>query len=58
MTGVKESVFEPVAAHKAVYGSLYGLYRTLHDAFGVAGTRSDVSGVMKALGAIRREGLA
>lgn len=57
MTGVKEAVFEPKRAHVAVYRSLYGVYRTLHDAFGVPGTRADVSGVMKELGRIRLQGV-
>ena len=57
MTGVKQAVFEPKPAPEAVYRSLYGLYRTLHDAFGVTGTCSDVSDVMKALGRIRLQGM-
>ena len=57
MAGVKAAVFEPKQAHQAVYRSLYGVYQTLHDAFGVPGTRSDVSGVMKELGRIRLQGV-
>jgi L-ribulokinase len=47
--------YEPDAARQAAYDRLYGIYRKLHDAFGVRGTQSDVSGVMKELIAIRME---
>ena len=53
MTGVQAVVFEPIAAHHAVYDRLYALYRRLHDAFGVADTRGDMYGVMKELLEIR-----
>jgi L-ribulokinase len=53
MTGVQDKVYEPVPANVAVYERLYGLYRQLHDAFGVAGHTSDISGVMKQLLEIR-----
>jgi L-ribulokinase len=55
MTGVQETVFEPVPANRAVYDRLYALYRQLHDAFGVQGTSDDLYGVMKTLLAIRDE---
>jgi L-ribulokinase len=48
-------VFEPVAEHRAVYDRLYALYRRLHDAFGVVGTRGDMYDVMKELLDIRDE---
>ncbi|HMA25620.1 MAG TPA: FGGY-family carbohydrate kinase, partial [Gemmatimonadaceae bacterium] len=55
MTGVQSTVFEPVAEHHAVYDRLYALYRRLHDAFGVEGTRGDMYHVMKELLDIRDE---
>jgi L-ribulokinase len=55
MTGVQERVFEPVPEHRAVYDRLYALYRRLHDAFGVRGSRDDLFDVMKTLLDIRDE---
>ena len=55
MTGVQAIVFEPVPARRLVYDRLYALYRRMHDAFGVAGTRGDMYGVMKELLDIRDE---
>jgi L-ribulokinase len=53
MTGVQDRVFTPIPANVAVYQKLFGLYRQLHDAFGIAGTQADISRVMKHLLAIR-----
>jgi L-ribulokinase len=53
MTGVQDKVFMPIPANAAVYEKLYRLYRRLHDAFGVAGHKADVSNVMKELLDIR-----
>jgi L-ribulokinase len=53
MTGVKRESYAPDAGRAQVYERLYGIYKRLHDAFGVAGSASDVSGVMKELVAIR-----
>ncbi len=53
MTGVKSTVYRPRKAAATVYAELYSLYRTLHDAFGVAGNNADVSHVMKQLISIR-----
>jgi len=55
MTGVKDTVFEPIPENRAVYDRLYALYRRLHDAFGVEGTEDDLYDVMKTLFAIREE---
>src|SRR5690606_16797482 len=33
MTGVKETVYTPIAANVASYARLFQVYRTLHDAF-------------------------
>jgi L-ribulokinase len=50
MTGVKpDVVYQPNPANQAVYAELYGLYKQLHDSFGIAGTCRDLSGVMKRL---------
>ena len=49
MTGIKEKTFKPIPAHLEVYKKLYKLYTQLHDAFGIAGHREDLSGVMKDL---------
>lgn len=49
MTAVRDEVFTPAPERRAVYDRLYALYHQLHDAFGVAGTSSDLSGVMKEL---------
>lgn len=55
MTALNPRVFQPDPASQAVYDRLYALYRRIHDAFGVLGTQDDLSGVMKALLAIRDE---
>ena len=55
MTGLNPRVFQPDSANQAVYDRLFALYRRIHDAFGVRGTSDDLSGVMKALLAIRDE---
>ena len=49
MTGVRDVVFEPDADRAAVYDRLFGHYRRLHDAFGVAGSSGDLADVMKDL---------
>lgn len=61
MTGVRDEVFAPVPAHRAVYERLYTLYHRLHDAFGLPNrlTCGDADGgmyaVMKELLAVRDE---
>ncbi|MFI5386340.1 MAG: ribulokinase [Fimbriimonadales bacterium] len=52
MTGVKDTVYIPSPDHRAIYGELYGIYRELHDAFGVGGS-CELGSVMKRLRAIR-----
>ncbi|HEY0776433.1 MAG TPA: FGGY-family carbohydrate kinase, partial [Gemmatirosa sp.] len=52
MTGIRPEVFTPIPAHQAVYDRLYGLYRRLHDAFGLpngSGPDGGMYGVMKEL---------
>lgn len=53
MTGVQETVFEPIPENQQVYDRLYRIYRRLHDAFGVEDTRDDLYDVMKTLLNIR-----
>jgi len=53
MTGVKKTVYEPIAANVAVYRELYQVYKTLHDAFGTKEFTGSLSGVMKNLIRIR-----
>ena len=48
MTGIKPKIYEPIAKNVAVYRELYRIYKTLHDAFGLAGHVS-VDRVMKDL---------
>jgi L-ribulokinase len=55
MTGTKDTVFEPIPEHRAVYDRLYRLYRRVHDAFGVEDTEDDLYDVMKALIDLRDE---
>ena len=55
MTSLKEKRFEPRPAARRVYDELYGIYRDLHDAFGVPGARSDLGSVMKRLLAIKEK---
>lgn len=49
MTGVQPKQYTPIPANVAVYQKLYGLYRQLHDSFGIAGHSADISNVMKDL---------
>lgn len=49
MTGVKETAYKPIASNVEVYAKLYGLYRQLHDGFGIAGNNISMANVMKDL---------
>jgi len=53
MCGVKPTTFKPKADNHAVYQELYGLYKQVHDAFGVAGHQAALANVMKDLLAIK-----
>ena len=55
MTGLKAKVYTPDLKARAIYQRLYGLYRQLHDAFGVPRTQADLHHVMKDLLLIRNE---
>lgn len=53
MTGVKDTVYQPIPANVNVYQQLYEVYHTLHDAFGTDDVQGSLGGVMKELIAIR-----
>jgi L-ribulokinase len=55
MTRESDVIYEPRAEPRRIYDRLFRLYRQLHDGFGLAGTQSDVSRVMKELLNIRDE---
>lgn len=47
--GFRETEFVPIAENQAVYAELFGLYSTLHDAFGTAAWSGSLHHVMKRL---------
>jgi len=49
MTGIQDTVFNPIPENVAVYETLFRLYKRLHDAFGLAQDPNDLSDVMKTL---------
>ncbi|MBI4606408.1 MAG: ribulokinase [Planctomycetes bacterium] len=53
MTCVSGAAYVPRPASKAVYDEIYGLYRALHDAFGLPGHPAGLHGALKRLIAIR-----
>ena len=53
MTGVKETIYEPISENVAVYQDLYAVYKTLHDAFGTKDWSGSLYNVMKDLIRIR-----
>jgi L-ribulokinase len=55
MTGLKSKVFQPNPKAHGVYKRLYGLYKQMHDAFGVESFRGNLHQVMKELIDIRAE---
>jgi len=55
MTSLLPRTFTPDPARAAVYSRLFTQYRAIHEAFGVRGTSSDLSGVLKELLTIRDE---
>jgi L-ribulokinase len=55
MTTLKAKRFEPRADARRVYDQLYGIYRELHDAFGLPGARPDLASVMKRLLAVKEK---
>jgi L-ribulokinase len=55
MTGLKPRVFKPDPAKHAVYGRIYRIYKTLHDAFGTSEWQGNLHEVMKELIEIRNQ---
>jgi len=64
MTTIKSKRFEPRPDARVVYDELYGVYRELHDAFGLrgdasakagGGARVDLGSVMKRLLALKEK---
>ncbi len=53
MTGLKEISYRPDPANQSVYQELYGLYRSLYDAFGGVVSSASLGHVMKDLLAIK-----
>lgn len=53
MTGVKDTVYKPIAENVKVYAKLYKLYMQLHDGFGISGSAASLGNVMKELLAIK-----
>jgi L-ribulokinase len=57
MTSSKTVQYNPDKANKKVYDQLYGLYMTVHDAFGGVQKKADLSSVMKDLIALKEKQL-
>ncbi|MDH7599320.1 MAG: FGGY-family carbohydrate kinase, partial [Sedimentisphaerales bacterium] len=55
MCGLKEKVYTPNMANHRIYQQLYGLYKQLHDAFGVKDHTACLYNVMKDLLAIKEQ---
>jgi L-ribulokinase len=53
MVRVDDRVYTPIPENAAVYDRLFGLYRRLHDSFGVRGHQDSLFDVMKELLALR-----
>jgi L-ribulokinase len=53
LCGTRDTIYRPDAKRHAMYGHLYELYRTLHDAFGTAEWSGRLDRVMKELLTIR-----
>lgn len=51
---MREIEYRPIPGNQAVYAEIYALYRTIHDAFGLADWQGSLSRVMKDLIAIRQ----
>ena len=55
LCGTRDEVFVPNAENHKVYGQLYGIYRKLHDAFGLREGAGSLAEVMKELIALREQ---
>lgn len=53
MVRMDEKVYTPIPENVAAYETLFGLYRRLHDSFGVRGHQEELFSVMKELLALR-----
>jgi len=51
---MRDRVYLPIPENQAVYAEIYALYKTIHDAFGVASWQGALAGVMKELIALRQ----
>ena len=58
MTAVQRQRFTPNPDNRKVYDQLYGLYKRMHDAFGIKGADANLHGVMRDLLAIRENAKA
>jgi L-ribulokinase len=58
MTSLRRVSYRPDARRRRVYNRIYRQYVTLHDGFGGVRRKTDLSGVMKELLAVRAESLA
>ena len=57
-TGVKDTIYTPIAENVEVYAQLFAIYTTLHDAFGISGEQKNLASVMKDLITIRQRARA
>ncbi|MCK5862089.1 MAG: ribulokinase, partial [Candidatus Hydrogenedentes bacterium] len=55
MTHVDDTVYEPITENCRVYDRLFGLYKQIHDAFGVQDVQPNLYEVMKELLNLRDE---
>lgn len=55
MAQIDEKVYEPIPENRKVYDQLFGLYKKLHDAFGIRDAQPGLYDIMKELLAIRDE---
>lgn len=51
---MRDRIYLPIPDNQEVYAKIYALYKTIHDAFGVATWQGSLAGVMKELIAIRQ----
>ena len=49
MTGTRKEMYTPIPENVRAYEKLYGLYRRMHDSYGVANCRDDQRDIMKEL---------
>jgi len=50
-----EKVYQPNPENVIIYNNLFNIYKKLHDAFGVAGSKIELFSVMKDLIKIKNE---